>query len=91
MKREDHIAYIKDLAHLQDSEGKRISDMVLKAIGRLLDASRGNPARFDAMVKAFKNEIVKKALVEIRISQMKAKKLGTDFGKQKLNDSNRSD
>ena len=84
MKREDHIAYIKRLADLQDSEGKRISRLAMNEIGKFFQISRLSPGGFAQMVKALKPRIVKSLLTEVRKSQLKAKKLGADFGKQKL-------
>ena len=85
MKKDDHIKYIKDLTKLQDSEGKRISGLMLSAMGKLLRASMGSPQKFEAMVRALKARIVKEVLAEVKRAQLRAKRLGYDFGKQKLN------
>ena len=85
MKRNDHIKYIKDLTALQDSEGKRVSAGALRAIGKIYKASGGNLTRFIAMIQALRPALLKELVMEVKRSQLKAKKLGVQFGKQKLN------
>jgi hypothetical protein len=74
-----HTDYIKELATLQDSEGKRLSKALLDGISKLLRASNGNPMRFSQILKVMRKKLIQEALVEVRRGQVKAKQLGRSF------------
>ena len=86
MNKEDHVKYINDLTKLQDEEGKRISALALGIMEKLLKSSKGNPARFAAVVGAVKKSVVIALVAATKASQSKARNLGIWFGKQKKND-----
>ena len=83
MKREAHVKYVDELVALQDAEGKRVSGAVLRAIERIWKASGGNLNKFSAMLKALRKKMVVEMATEAKRSQVRAKKLGAQFGKQK--------
>ena len=74
-----HKDYIKDLSKLQDTEGKRLSKALLSGMSKLLSASGGNPLRFRQMLKVMKKKLIQESLMEVRRSQLLAKKLGKSF------------
>lgn len=86
MNKNDHIKYIDDLTAMQDAEGKRISSLILAAMGKLLAVSGGSPAKFAAMVKALRKKLVAELVLEANRSRLEARKLGQDFGRKKLGD-----
>jgi hypothetical protein len=85
MKVEDHVQYVKQLSDLQDSEGKRVSSIVLREVKRLFVLSGGNMEKCLKLLGVSRGRILRALEKEMRDSQIRAQELGVSFGRKKLN------
>ena len=80
-----HKKYVDELTALSKDEGRLTSTQALALMNRLLERSNGNPQRFIALLKASKKALLLMLKVRGGKSMAKAKKLGNDFAKVKIN------
>lgn len=79
-----HEEYIDKLNALQQGRGEQFAQANLETMKKLLNASKGNPVKFVALLKASRQFFLKTSVIRGKVAQREARRLGTKFAEAKL-------